>query len=220
MAKSSTVRAPAVENRPERKQRDEAFGKRIKRLRQDASLTLQKLSDRSGLAISTLSKVENNQISPTYENLLRLADGLEVDVADLFAKGSSAMASGRRSITRAGKGAKLRSAQYEYEMLCADLTKKKFIPLVTRVRAHSVAEFPGLLGHAGEEFVYVMEGDIVVHTDHYEPLPLKTGDSCYFDSNMGHALVSAGDGEATVLWVCSALVNDMPIVPKARKKKD
>jgi transcriptional regulator with XRE-family HTH domain len=223
MAKSPVIENLVDEQRPGKKARDEAFGQRIKRLRQEASLTMQQLSDRSGLATGTISKVENNQISPTYENILRLADGLEVDVADLFAKGSSAMASGRRSITREGQGAKLRSAQYEYEMLCADLSKKKFIPLVTTVRARSVAEFPNLLRHAGEEFVYVMEGSVVIYTDHYEPLPLKKGDSCYFDSNMGHALVSAGDNDATVLWVCSTLVNDPEIKPvqvvaKIRKK--
>jgi transcriptional regulator with XRE-family HTH domain len=224
MVKSPAIRKPAAEARTEQKARDEYFGPRIKRLRRDADLTLQQLSDRSGLAISTISKVENSQISPTYENILRLADGLEVDVADLFVKGSSAMASGRRSITRAGQGAKLQSAQYQYEMLCADLTKKKFIPLLTKLRARSVAEFPNLVRHAGEEFVYVMEGDVVIHTDHYEPLLLRRGDSCYFDSNMGHALVSAGEADAMVLWVCSALIDNpgakpLQIVPKTRKKK-
>ena len=70
-------------------------------------------------------------------------------------------------------------------------------------RAHSVAEFPKLVQHAGEEFVYVAEGSVAINTDHYEPLLLKRGDSCYFDSNMGHALVSVGKTEAVVLWVCS-----------------
>jgi transcriptional regulator with XRE-family HTH domain len=222
MAKASALKTDAKQ-RPEKKVRDEAFGQRIKRLRQAAGLTLQQLSDRSGLAASTISKVENNQISPTYENILRLANGLEVDVADLFVKGSSAMASGRRSITRGGQGSKLQSPQYLYEMLCGDLSKKKFIPLVTKVRAHSVAEFPKLVSHAGEEFVYVMDGDIVIHTDHYEPLQLGKGDSCYFDSNMGHALVNAGDSEATVLWICSSLADNPAVGPvptvKAVKKK-
>jgi transcriptional regulator with XRE-family HTH domain len=221
MAKSTAIRSQAPEERPEKKQRDEAFGQRIKRLRQAASLTLQQLSNRSGLATSTISKVENNQISPTYENILRLADGLEVDVAALFVRDSSAMALGRRSITRKGQGAGLQSPQYDYEMLCADLSQKKFIPLVTKVRAHSVTEFPKLVRHAGEEFVYVLEGDVAVHTDFYEPMTLAKGDACYFDSNMGHALVNAGDGDALVLWVCSSLRTDpevKPVPTKPRKK--
>lgn len=166
-------------------------------------MTLQQLSVRSGLAVSTISKVENNQISPTYENILRLADGLEVDVAELFTRAPSAMASGRRSITRRGKGAKHRSPQYEYEMLCADLSRKQFIPLVTTIRAHSVSEFPELPRHWGEEFIFVVSGTVELHTDYYEPLRLERGDSCYFDSMMGHAVVSAGAEDAVVLWVCS-----------------
>src|SRR6476620_702571 len=117
MAKSVATQEPAAEERPVKKARDEAFGPRVKRLRQDAGLTLQKLADRSGLATSTISKVENNQISPTYENILRLADGLKVDVSDLCGQSSSAMATGRRSITRLGQGARRGSDQYEYEML-------------------------------------------------------------------------------------------------------
>ena len=108
-------------------------------------------------------------------------------------------------------------------MLCADLSKKKFIPFLSKLRAHSVAEFPNLVHHAGEEFVYVVEGSVAIHTDHYEPLLLKRGDSCYFDSNMGHALISVGKTEAVVLWVCSALINNLEakplqMVPKTRKK--
>jgi hypothetical protein len=43
-------------------------------------------------------------------------------------------------------------------------------------------------------------------TEHYAPLTLESGDSCYFDSTMGHALISAGEEAATVLWVCSRVV--------------
>lgn len=175
----------------------------LRRLRHDAGLTLQQISERSGIAVSTISKIETNQISPTYENILRLADGLEVDVAELFTRRPNAMAYGRRSVTRRGKGAKHRSPQYEYEMLCADLSRKQFIPLVTTIRAHSVAAFPELLRHEGEEFIFVLSGSVELHTDCYEPLRLERGDSCYFDSTTGHAVVSAGAEDAVVLWVCS-----------------
>jgi uncharacterized cupin superfamily protein len=91
-------------------------------------------------------------------------------------------------------------------MLCADLSRKQFIPLVTTVHAHSVTEFPDLLRHDGEEFIYVISGSVDLHTDYYEPLRLETGDSCYFDSMTGHGLVSAGAEDAVVLWVCSRVV--------------
>jgi transcriptional regulator with XRE-family HTH domain len=168
-----------------------------------AGLTLQELSLKSGLAFSTISKVEKSQISPSYENILRLADGLNVDVTKLFSDMSVSMTTGRRTVTRAGQGVAHATPQYDYEMLCTDIAQKHFVPLLTRLRAHDVAEFPVLLSHQGEEFLYVLSGTVEIHTDQYLPLRLEKGDSCYFDSTMGHACVSAGPEEATILWVCS-----------------
>ena len=197
------VNSEAKPARPPRTRRDAGFGGRIKAFRTGRGLTLQRLSDACGLAASTISKVEQNQISPTYENILRLADGLGVDVAELFSKGPSRMTSGRRSVTRAGEGARLTTAQYGYEMLCADLSGKQFVPLLTTLRAHDVADFPDLIRHEGEEFVYVLSGKVRLLTEFYEPIEFGPGDSCYFDSTMGHACLSAGEDDATILWVCS-----------------
>jgi len=182
------------------------FAAVVRKLRQGAGLTLQALGDRSGLSISTLSKIENGQLSPTYETLLRLADGLQVDVTELFdASVAVAAASGRRSVTRRGQGLVHDTAQYQYELLSADLSRKQFVPLLTRLKAHDVAEFPRLSHHDGEEFLYVLSGTVELHTEHYAPIRLEEGDSCYFDSTMGHACVSAGQEDARILWISSRL---------------
>lgn len=175
----------------------------VRRLRGDRGLTMQALARQSGLSVSTISKIENRQISPTYDTLLRVATGLGVDVADLFAAPSQTRVAGRRTITRRGEGVVHRTPQYIYEMLCGELSAKRFIPLVTTVTAHAVAEFPGLIRHEGEEFIYVLSGRVTLHTQHYAPTVLNASDSCYFDSQMGHACVSAGAEDAVVLWVCS-----------------
>ena len=57
--------------------------------------------------------------------------------------------------------------------------------------------------HDGEEFIYILSGKVVLHTEHYEPVLLLPGDSCYFASAMGHALVNGDTKDAEVLWVCS-----------------
>jgi uncharacterized cupin superfamily protein len=144
---------------------------------------------RAGPAFSTISKVEKSQISTTYKNILRLADWLKVDVATLFSEKTVSISTGRRTVTRAGQGIHHRSPQYDYEKLCADIAQKQFNPLLTCLRAHNVTEFPALLSHQGEEFLYVLTGVVEIHTDQYLPLRLEKGDSCYFDSTMGHACV-------------------------------
>lgn len=175
----------------------------LKRLRTDARLTLHQLSERSGISISTLSKIENGQLSPTYEKIAALAVGLGVEVGELFGQTPKPVSLGRRSITRQGEGVVHETNQYRYEAVNADLPNKHFVPLVTTIKARHRHEFPDLPRHDGEEFIYVLEGSVTVHTDFYTPTLLSKGDSCYFDSAMGHACVSAGDEDAKVLWVCS-----------------
>ncbi|MGO3741480.1 helix-turn-helix domain-containing protein [Kerstersia sp.] len=178
---------------------------KLRSLRRAARLTLQQLSDRSGISISALSKIENGQLSPTYEKIAALANGLAVNVSELFSAEHDGPAGcpGRRSVTRRGQGVIHNAPQYVYEILNADLAEKRFIPLLTTIKAHDSAEFPELLRHDGEEFMYVLDGCVVLHTDSYAPLTLQVGDSCYFDSTMGHVCVSSGDEDATILWVCS-----------------
>jgi transcriptional regulator with XRE-family HTH domain len=194
-----------------RGRRSSGFGARVRRFRRESELTLQQLADRTGLAVSTLSKVENEQISPTYENIVRLAEGLAIDVAELFNAHPKPMASGRLSVTRAGMGVRHRTGQYEYEILCSELSHKRFMPLTAVIKARSAEEFPVRPSHAGEEFVHVLSGEVTIHTEHYGPITLSPGDSCYFDSRMEHVLITAGQQDATVLWVCSHL--DLPFAP-------
>lgn len=175
----------------------------LQRLRHAQGLTLKQLSERCGISVATLSKIERGQLSPTYEKIAALAQGLSVDVGCLFSSEAAPAPLGRRSISLKGSGVVHQTPQYAYEVLNADLAAKKFVPLVTTVKAHSLADFPELLRHDGEEFIYVLSGRVAIHTDFYAPIELSPGDSCYFDSTMGHACVSAGEEDAQILWVCS-----------------
>src|SRR3546814_8436462 len=69
----------------------------------------------------------------------------------------------------------------------------------------SASEFGELVHHQGEEFIYVLEGRIEVHSEFYDPVTLDVGEGIYIDSSMGHAYVVAdGFEEALVLGVCSS----------------
>src|SRR5262249_14354227 len=151
----------------------------------------------------TISKIETGQLSPGYETIQRLAVGLDVDVAQLFQPRVEPVTTGRRGVTRKGTGVLHRSAHYDYEALAADVSRKQFLPLVATVKARSVEPFGPLPSHEGEEFVYVLSGHVTVYSEHYEPLALGPGDSVYFDSRAGHALVSTGPRDARIVWICS-----------------
>ena len=196
-----------------------ALGKRLRELRRRNGWTLAMVSEKTGLAQSTLSKVERNKMLLAYDNLIRLADGLGLDIAELFTE-AAPVGLGRRSITRSGEGLLHRTPNYEYEMLGTELSSKQMVPLVVRIKSRSIEEFGGLMHHAGEEVTYVIDGRIEAHTEHYEPTILEPGDSIYLDSTMGHAYISVGAGDATVLGVCSHLRSELAAAAKVGMKKN
>lgn len=182
-------------------------GKVLKSLRQANGWTLAEVSRRTGLQVSTLSKIENDKLSLSYDKLARLSRGLEIDIGVLFSLEAvappPAEVTGRRSITRAGEGRLIETETYESLYPATDLLNKRFVPIVSEIRARSLDEFSEMIRHPGEEYTFVLEGKLELHTKLYAPVALETGDSIYFDSGMDHAYVNVGSGRCRVLSICS-----------------
>ena len=179
------------------------LGRRVRELRKERGWTLERAATEAGLARSTLSKIENDQMSPTFELMKKLAVGLGIDVPQLFIPPQTAQASGRLDVTKAGDGKPLVTPTYEHELLGAGLSKKSMLPYRTAIRARKVEEFDGWVRHDGEEFVYVLTGTVTFFSEFYEPVEMVRGDSAYYDASMGHNLISTSAEDATVLWVTS-----------------
>ncbi|GAA6207423.1 XRE family transcriptional regulator [Cognatishimia sp. WU-CL00825] len=179
------------------------LGVRVRELRKARNWTLEQAATQAGLARSTLSKIENGQMSPTYDALKKLAEGLEISVPQLFTPPERDQINGRLVITKQGQGAHRPTTTYEHELLSENLTKKNMLPYRARVRARSMDEFDGWVRHDGEEFLYVLTGVIKLYTEFYEPLEMRRGDSAYYDGAMGHNVVSVSDEDANILWVTS-----------------
>ncbi|RME13800.1 MAG: XRE family transcriptional regulator [Alphaproteobacteria bacterium] len=177
------------------------LGQRVRELRRSRGWTLQEAAKQAGLARSTLSKIENGQMSPTYEALKKLAVGLGISVPQLFTPPREARISGRLALTRNGEGTAHPTATYEHEMLATSLTRKAMLPYRARVRARAFEEFDGWVRHDGEEFLYVLTGAIRFISEFYEPIEMRRGDSAYYDASMGHNVISISEEDATVLWV-------------------
>jgi len=179
------------------------LGARVRELRKARAWTLEQAARQAGLARSTLSKIENGQMSPTYDALRKLADGLGIPVPQLFTQPARAQANGRMAVTRAGEGRAHPTATYEHEMLAGALSAKAMLPYRARVRARSLDAFDGWVRHDGEEFLYVLTGVILLYTEFYEPVEMRRGDSAYYDAAMGHNVISVSEEDATILWVTS-----------------
>lgn len=164
--------------------------------------TLQELGRESGVAIGTLSKIENGKSGASFDTVVRVARALDVSFEDILSPNSPKFASGRRSITQKGKGIKFGFNYYEYEIPCNDLVRKAMIPLQMTIKTRELMPRSKWQSHPGEEYIYVVSGAVELHTEIYGPTRLDAGDSAYFDSTMAHALVSVGEGDAFMLSIC------------------
>jgi transcriptional regulator with XRE-family HTH domain len=177
------------------------LGERVRQLRQARAWTLEEAARRAGLARSTLSKIENEQMSPSFEAVQKLAHGLGIAVPQLFEPAPVEPASGRRILTRHGAGRPHVTATYEHEILAAELAPKRMLPYRTTVRARAFEDFDGWVRHEGEEFMLVLSGTVRFFTEFYEPVDLHPGDTAYYDAAMGHCLISLSPEDAVILWV-------------------
>ena len=188
------------------KARHSTLGELLRSLRLRNGWTLKEMSQRTEIPVSTLSKIEHDRLTLSYDKLMQLSQRLKIRISELFADDPIEPAvTARRSIGRTDDAVRVNTKNYDYYYLCPELRRKRMIPILTRIRAKSAEEFGELVHHSGEEYIYVVKGGVKVLTEFYDPVILNVGESIYIDSNMGHAYVTAeGCEEAVVLGVCSS----------------
>jgi transcriptional regulator with XRE-family HTH domain len=187
------------------------LGGLIRILRQKHGWTLRQMSEKTGIPLSTLAKVEADKLSLTYDKLQQFTSRLGLSMTEFLVL-AEAPAGGspprvftaRRSLTEGDNSIRIATPNYDYEYLCADLREKRMVPIVVRIRANDIKKFGDLVMHQGEEFIFVLEGTIEVHMQFYSPVTVKEGQGIYLDSSMGHAYVTKDCESALVLAVCSS----------------
>ena len=117
--------------------------------------TLKQMSARSGIPLSTLSKVEHDRLTLTYDKLQMLSQRLNMTMSELFAEPSTdapePAVTARRSIGRIDDAVRINTPNYDYHYLCPELRRKRMIPVLANVRAKSLEEFGELGRPPGQE---------------------------------------------------------------------
>ncbi len=186
-----------------------ALGKLLRDRRAHHGWTLADVSSMTGISTSTLSKIENGLLSPTFDKVLQLSRGLGVEIADLLdppvtEDRSPAVVVGRRSVSRHYEGQQLDTKYYTYRYLCSDVAHKRIIPIYIEVRAKTIEQAGEMTSHVGEEFVHVLKGKVMLFSEYYEPIRLDAGDSVYLDSTMKHAYTSLTEEPSEIMITCSS----------------
>ena len=213
-ARSASSNAkPATPKRASSTPAKATLGTLLRSLRARNGWTLKEMSERTGIPFSTLSKVEHDRLTLTYDKLQQLGERLGLRMSELFAEpeavDTAPAITARRSVGTVESAIRVNTKNYDYFYLCTELRRKRMIPILTRVRARTVDEFGQLVRHSGEEWIYVLEDRIEVHTEFYDKVCLEQGQSIYLDSSMGHAyVVGEGCDEALVIGACSSSEED------------
>ncbi len=181
------------------------LGKQIKKLRLSREMTLQDMSDLTGLSRPLLSQIENDKASPPIATLLKISHSLRVNISHFF-QGSSFPPKKIALVRKKERKDAMRrvheaadSVGYQYESLAYPMTDKHMNPFIMETGYREESELI-FYNHPGEEFLFVMEGKLEFRAGNEIHL-LEEGDSLYFDSSIPHAVRAAEKKAAKILAV-------------------
>jgi transcriptional regulator with XRE-family HTH domain len=187
------------------------LGARLRELRLNKGLSLAAASALSGLAVGTLSRIENNKMAPTFGVVIKLVEGLGVPWSEVMGPlgvgghdpALSGPAQGQVSVHRQGDPAAvaIRMNGIDYEAPHVAFSDSRLSPRFMTLNHRSLAEAGGLVGHPGTEFCLVLDGELDLHFSDRPTQRLAQGASAMFDAEIPHGYVSAGSGPVRVLCV-------------------
>jgi transcriptional regulator with XRE-family HTH domain len=183
------------------KKEKEALGERIRTAREIRGLSLDDISSRTGIDAATLNRIESNEILPPLGQLIRLGKALDMKMGYFISPGVDKPV----TVVRKGQGqavaryGKKKSQQYGYiyESLAPEKANRMMEPFIVTLLPTDAEEFST---HDGQEFIYVLEGEMKVQVGDRTEL-LHPGDAVYYDSTQPHLVKSATRAKTTILAV-------------------
>lgn len=173
-------------------------GIRLRTFRERQGWSLRALSDRCGLSINAISRIERGENSPTVSSLTRLSSALNIQITDFFNDRDSRSA----VFVKKGLGFRTSNSGFEVEHLSTGLNNQLLEPFLLSIEpAYSGASNP--VTHPGEEFVHCLSGEVEFCIGD-QPYSLKAGDSLLFQAMQPHHLTNPTSSAAILLLVFQA----------------
>lgn len=170
------------------------FGAKIRKLRQEQSISIEQLAERTKLSTGLISQVERNITGPSVTTLWKIAKALNASINYFFDEYEEMDPVVRKDMR---KKIILPNSKVTYELLSPNL-KGKIEHLLVEIEPgqYNTKE---LISHEGEECGYIIKGILKVKLGDKEYI-LQEGDSIYFDSNIPHRYVNAGNEKVVSIW--------------------
>ena len=171
------------------------IGAKIKQMRNQKGLTQEELADRCELTKGYISQLENDLNSPSIATLTDILAALGSNLSEFFREETEekVVFSKNEFIEKDSEGVLL-------HWLIPNAQKNMMEPIL--VELVEGAETPGDIPHEGEEFGYVLEGEIVIHLGKKKYV-CKSGESFYFNSGKSHYIINTKEKTAKFLWISS-----------------
>ncbi len=179
------------------------IGKIISQLREENRISIEELSERSGVAVAKIEEIEAGKITPSVGVMIKISRALGARLGTLLDGQENLGAVVTRADQNKPKGDALSGADIganphmDFFSLAQGKRDRSMEPMIVELTDKS----NGINSeHEGEEFIYVLEGHVEVkygqqcHT-------LSKGDSIYYDSLVPHSVYSATEQPAKILAV-------------------
>jgi transcriptional regulator with XRE-family HTH domain len=180
------------------------LGDKIKTLRKKLGMTQKELAEQVGLTPSFISQLEKNLISPSLDSLLKLSEKLNTQPVYFLTNGESGPI--RKAVLKPGERTEihlpgLKDVDLKLQLLVSDVLNRRMEPYLLTLKEGAVIG-GHFYAHKGDEFAYVMGGELEVDIQNEKHL-LKKGDSLYIGTTFPSKWANVGKGDAVLLWILS-----------------
>jgi Predicted transcriptional regulators len=169
------------------------IGNKLKELRLSNDLTLQELASRSELTKGFLSQVERNLTSPSISTLEDILEALGTNLAEFFQNDKE-----EQIVFHTQDFFVDEKENYKIEWIIPNAQKNEMEPILLTLHPSKKSRI--MESHSGEEFGYVLRGNIVLIRNN-KRYRLKAGETFYINGKSSHYLENIGNHDAKILWV-------------------
>ena len=177
------------------------IGKSLRRIRKEKDMTLEELASKSGVALATLSRMENDKMTGTLDSHNAICRALGASIAELYRE----IEDESKTVESVPKESRtehfIHAKKARYELLVTKAMNKKLMPLMIKMEAGGATQKEKNKSGV-EKFIYMIKGSIEASVGD-ETYPLKQGDSLYFDASLPHSFTNSGKTEAEAVCIIS-----------------
>ena len=177
------------------------IGDKLHEIRKSKKVTLTELSDKSGVQLATLSRIENKKMTGTLESHIAIAKALDIEVVELY--NSVIREQKQIEVSESSQTSEIftHNEKSSFEILTKNILSKQMMPTLIRIEEGGVTQKEQLSPNA-EKFLFVLEGTIEAVID-TKPFRLEKNNTLYFDASLAHVFKNVGRGVVKLLCVAT-----------------